>query len=155
MRRLFEESIEQDADSGLLDVDFLEFNELEQDALKDTEVNLEYSELDIDFLEADFLRDLLDVIEDLDKTMARLGDRQSQGSGDFTLRGATVGKNNDSQYNIFVEDDGIVFYRDVQGVIRLKVQLGSSVKIDTIVEGYEGIIDLDGGDDSLIVITQE
>ena len=155
VREEIEESIEQDADSGLLDVDFLEFNELEQDALKDTEVNLEYSELDIDFLEADFLRDLLDVIEDLDKTMARLGDRQSQGSGDFTLRGATVGKNNDSQYNIFVEDDGIVFYRDVQGVIRLKVQLGSSVKIDTIVEGYEGIIDLDGGDDSLIVITQE
>ena len=87
--------------------------------------------------------------------MARLGDRQAQGSGDFTLRGATIGKNTDSQYNIFVEDDGIVFYRDVQGVIRLKVQLGSSVKIDTIVEGYEGIIDLDGGEDSLIVITQE
>ena len=155
VREDIEESMEQEVDSGLLDVDFLEFNELEQDALKDTEVNLEYSELDIDFLEADFLRDLLDVIEDLDKTMARLGDRQAQGSGDFTLRGATIGKNNDSQYNIFVEDDGIVFYRDVQGVIRLKVQLGSSVKIDTIVEGYEGIIDLDGGEDSLIVITQE
>ena len=54
-----------------------------------------------------------------------------------------------------MEDDGVVFYRDVQGVIRIKVRLGSSVKLDTIVEGYEGIIDLDGGDDSLIVITQE
>ena len=133
----------------------MEFNELEQDALSDTEVNLEFSELDIDFLEADFLRDLLDVIEELEKTTVKLADAQATSGGDFSLRGATLGKNTDSQYNIFVEDGGIVFYRDVQGVIRIRVPIGSSTKLVTNVEGYEGIIDLDGGDDSLIVITQE
>ena len=155
VRQEIEESVQEDQDSGLLDVDFLEFNELEQDALKDSEINLEFSELDIDFLEADFLTDLLDVIEALDKTTIKLADAQATGGGDFALRGATVGKNNDSQYNIFVEDDGVVFYRDVQGVIRLKVPVGSNTKIITNVDGYEGIIDLNGGDDSIIVITQQ
>ena len=155
IRQEIEESVQVDQDSGLLDVDFLEFNELEQDALSDTEVNLEFSELDIDFLEADFLRDLLDVIEELEKTTVKLADAQATSGGDFSLRGATLGKNTDSQYNIFVEDGGIVFYRDVQGVIRIRVPIGSSTKLVTNVEGYEGIIDLDGGDDSLIVITQE
>ena len=54
-----------------------------------------------------------------------------------------------------MEDGGVVFYRDVQGVIRIRVPIRSSTKLVTNVEGYEGIIDLDGGDDSLIVITQE
>ena len=44
---------EQDQDSGMLDVDFLEFNELEQDALADSEKDLEFSELDIDMLDVD------------------------------------------------------------------------------------------------------
>ena len=39
---------DQDQDQGILDVDFLEFNELEQDALEDSKEDLEFSELDID-----------------------------------------------------------------------------------------------------------
>ena len=156
IRQEIEEGLNENHDSGILDVDFLEFNELEADALKDTEVNLEYSELDIDFLEADFLRDLLDVIEELEATTVKLVDQQATTSvGGVRLSGATLGKNNDSQYNIFVEDGGLVFYRDVQGVIRIKVPIDSSTKLITNVEGYEGTIDLEGGSDSIIVITQE
>lgn len=156
VRQEIEEGLNENQDSGILDVDFLEFNELEADALKDTEVNLEYSELDIDFLEADFLRDLLDVIEELEATTVKLVDQQATTSvGGVRLSGATLGKNNDSQYNIFVEDGGLVFYRDVQGVIRIKVPIDSSTKLITNVEGYEGTIDLEGGNDSIIVITQE
>ena len=156
IRQEIDEGLNENQDSGILDVDFLEFNELEADALKDTEVNLEYSELDIDFLEADFLRDLLDVIEELEATTVKLVDQQATTSvGGVRLSGATLGKNNDSQYNIFVEDGGLVFYRDVQGVIRIKVPIDSSTKLITNVEGYEGTIDLEGGSDSIIVITQE
>ena len=156
IRQEIEEGLNENQDSGILDVDFLEINELEADALKDTEVNLEYSELDIDFLEADFLRDLLDVIEELEATTVKLVDQQATTSvGGVRLSGATLGKNNDSQYNIFVEDGGLVFYRDVQGVIRIKVPIDSSTKLITSVEGYEGTIDLEGGSDSIIVITQE
>ena len=70
------------------------------------------------------------------------------------MRNATIGFNSDSQYNIFQEDNGVVFYRNVNGVIRLKLPVSASVKISTIVEGYEGIIDLNDGEDSIIVINQ-
>ena len=156
IRQEIEEGLNENQDSGILDVDFLEFNELEADAIKDTEVNLEQSVLDIDFLEADFLRDLLDVIEELEATTVKLVDQQATTSvGGVRLSGATLGKNNDSQYNIFVEDGGLVFYRDVQGVIRIKVPIDSSTKLITNVEGYEGTIDLEVGSASIIVITQE
>ena len=83
-------------DQGLLDVDFLEFDELDRDALADSEVDLEYSELDIDMLDVDFLTDLLDVVEELERTTIKLVDTQAQtGSGDFNIRGATIGFNKD------------------------------------------------------------
>ena len=112
---------DQDQDGGILDVDFLEFNELEQDALKDTEGDLEFSELDIDLLDVDFLRDLLDVIEELERTRVVLADAQAgAGSiGGFTLKGANVGFNKDSQFNVFEQDGNLVFYRNVNGVINI------------------------------------
>ena len=61
---------------NILDVDFLEFNELETDALEQDINELEFSELDIDFLDVDFLIDLLDVIEELERTTVTLADVQ-------------------------------------------------------------------------------
>ena len=147
---------EQNEDQGILDVDFLEFNELETDALADTTEDLEFSELDIDFLDVDFLTDLLDVIEELEKTKVSLGDKQAGGSsvGDFTLRGATVGFNKDSQYNVFEQDGDLVFFRDVNGVINIVIAAGGSGFIETDVEGYSGIITFGRGEGIEIVIRQ-
>ena len=155
--RIQEEAMKNDEDSGILDVDFLEFSELEQDALKDSEEDLGFSELDIDLLSVDFLTDLLDVIEELDKKVrgADPVESSSGGIGTIDLKGASIGNNSDSQYNIFVEDNKIIFYREVNGVIRLKIPASSATRIETFVEGYEGIIDLNGGDDSIIVIRQQ
>jgi hypothetical protein len=155
IKQEIQESAQENKDSGILDVDFLEFNELEQDALKNTEVDLEFSELDIDLLDVDFLRDLLDVVEELEKTTVKLADTQTASTGSVNLKGASIGKNPDSQYNVFIEDNGIVFFRDVQGIIKIKVPIDGSTKLVTNVSGYEGIIDIEGGNDSIIVITQE
>ena len=156
VKQAIQEAVEDDldADQGILDVDFLEFNELEKDALEDTKGDLEYSELDIDLLNVDFLTDLLDVVEELVRTTAKFEDAQQVSTGQFRLSGATVGFNKDSQYNIFEQDGDVVFYRTVNGVIRLQLAMDSEVKIETFVEGYEGIIDLNGGADSIIVIRQ-
>lgn len=145
-----------DQDQGLLDIDFLEFSDLEQDALEDTAGDLEYSALDVDFLDVNFLVDLLDVVEELVKTTKQLADQQETagGSGEFVLKGANFGKNDDSQYNIFLEDGGIVFYRDVNGVISLKFAAGANVTLETIVEGYEGIITTNSGDGIEVRIRQ-
>ena len=147
---------EQDQDSGMLDVDFLEFNELEQDALADSEKDLEFSELDIDMLDIDFLKDLLDVVEALEKTRVSLSDAQGSGGNlsGFTLKGAAVGFNKDSQFNVFEQDGNLVFFRSVNGVINIIIGAGGSGFIDVITNDYEGVMQFNDGDGIEIYINQ-
>ena len=142
-------------DQGILDVDFLEFNELEKDELKETEGDLEYSALDIDALNVDLLVDVLDVIEELDKKIrGASAEGGSTNIGQFKVEGATLGLNQGSQYNVFIEDEKLIFFRDVNGVIEIAFDSGSNVYLQTIVEGYEGVILIGDGDDSQIIINQ-
>ena len=138
---------EQDQDTGLLDVDFLEFNELEQDALKDTKEDLEFSELDID---------LLDVVEALEKTRIVLADAQASAGdlGGFRLKGASVGFNKDSQFNVFEQDGNLVFFRSVNGVINIIIGAGGSGFIDVATNDYEGVMTFNDGDGIEIYINQ-
>ena len=147
---------EQDQDSGMLDVDFLEFNELEQDALADSEEDLEFSELDIDMLSVDFLTDLLDVVEALERTKVTLGDAQAGGGsiGGFNLKGAAVGFNKDSQFNVFEQDGNLVFFRSVNGVINIIIGAGGSGFIDVRTNDYEGVMQFNDGDGIEIFINQ-
>jgi len=148
---------EQNEDQGILDVDFLEFNELESDALADTTEDLEFSELDIDFLDVDFLVDLLDVVEELVRTENKLRDvQQTSGSGDVELLGASLGFNKDSQYNVFQRDGDLVFFRNVNGLIEIIIANGSSGSLETITDSYSGIIQFGNGDKNIeIVIRQQ
>ena len=142
-------------DQGILDVDFLEFNELEKDELEDTEGDLEYSALDIDALNVDLLVDVLDVIEELDKKIrGASAEGGSTNIGQFKVEGATLGLNQGSQYNVFIEDEKLIFFRDVNGVIEIAFDSGSNVYLQTIVEGYDGVILIGDGDDSQIIINQ-
>ena len=148
---------EQDQDSGMLDVDFLEFNELEQDALANSEEDLEFSELDIDLLDVDFLRDLLDVVEALEKTRAVLADAQAGAGGGlagFRLKGASIGFNKDSQFNVFEQDGNLVFFRSVNGVINIIIGAGGSGFIDVATNDYEGVMQFNDGDGIEIYIRQ-
>ena len=134
---------EQDQDQGILDVDFLEFNELETDALADTTEDLEFTELDIDFLDVDFLTDLLDVVEELERTTVTLADvQQTTGTGAVELRGAQIGFNKDSQFNVFVQDGDLYFYRNVQGTIEIVIVNGTSKSgfLDLNIDGYVGLL---------------
>lgn len=133
---------EQDQDQGILDVDFLEFNELETDALADTG-ELEFSELDIDFLDVDFLVDLLDVIEELERTTVTLADvQETAGTGAVQLQGGQIGFNKDSQFNIFVQDGDLYFYRNVSGTIEVIIVNGTSRSgfLDLNIDGYVGLL---------------
>ncbi len=156
VKQAIEESARDDAnhDQGILDVDFLEFNELETDALKDSEEDLEFSELDIDLLDVDFLQDLLDIVEELERTTINLAARDDVSVGSLTLRGASVGFNKDSQFNIFEQDGDIVFYRNVNGVINIIIANGNSGFIDSRLDGYEGIITFGSGEGIEIYINQ-
>ena len=97
----------------------------------------------------------MDVVEELVRTTAKLDDKQAGQVGSFNLDGASGGFNKDSQYNIFEQDGDLVFFRSVNGVIRLQLAMDSSVRLDTFTDTWEGTILLNGGDDIIIVITQQ
>ena len=142
-------------DMGSLDADFLEFDELEKD-FDDYAGGEVYTRLDYDFLGSNLLTDLLDVVEELIRTMEQLEDVQ-EGAGNTAIRltGAKWGFNDDSQYAIYEEDGGIVFHRDVRGVISLKFAKGGAITVVTEVEGYVGEITADGGEDINVFIKQD
>lgn len=139
------------ASGNILDVDFLEFNELEKDYLAYDD--LEFSELDIDYLDVDFLQDVLDVLQELDKGTAL--DRSVLKS-DIDLQGTRVGFDVDTQYNSIVDKgaDTVKFFRVVDGVISISMLLSQSATIRTVSDQKESEIILGDGQGIIINITQ-
>ena len=135
---------EQNEDQGLLDIDFLEFNELEEDELAEDELD-EFSELDIDELDVEFLLDFLSVVDsaDLFDTL-----------GEFDIKGATRGLNDESQFNVFLRDGNLVLYRNVNGVIEIEFAAGGNFTLDTTTPGYQGIITGNDAEDIIVIINQ-
>ena len=135
---------EQNEDQGLLDIDFLEFNELEEDELAEDELE-EFSELDIDELDVEFLLDFLSVVDsaDLFDTL-----------GEFDIKGATRGLNDESQFNVFLRDGNLVLYRNVNGVIEIEFAAGGNFTLDTTTPGYQGIITGNDAEDIIVIINQ-
>jgi hypothetical protein len=135
---------EQNEDQGLLDIDFLEFNELEEDELAEDELE-EFSELDIDELDVEFLLDFLSVVDsaDLFDTL-----------GEFDIKGATRGLNDESQFNVFLRDSNLVLYRNVNGVIEIEFAAGGNFTLDTTTPGYQGIITGNDAEDIIVIINQ-
>ena len=114
-------------DGGLLDFTDLDIDFLEgQDLSAEAEKELEFTELDINFLEVDFLRDLLEVIEEADA----LGE-QEEGSFSDRLVERGFGLQPDNQFNILPDVDGKVFFlRQANNYVSLKLQKGTTALID-------------------------
>lgn len=145
-------------DQGILDVDFLEFDGLDGDIDTYTEGETleETSRLDIDYLDVDFLTNVLDVVEALIKTTAKLQDQQAGTvGGTQRLVGANYGFNKDSQFNIFEEDGNLVFFRSVNGIIEIIIQNGNSGFLDVRVGEYEGVIEFGGGDPAIQIFINQ
>tara|TARA_B100002019_G_scaffold218167_1_gene190872 strand:- start:1117 stop:2256 length:1140 start_codon:yes stop_codon:yes gene_type:complete len=143
---------ENDA-NNILDVDFLEFTDLEEDYFEDDE--LEYTELDRDLLEVDFLQDLLDVVLDIDRKVG-IDVEQDQKFGSVRLEGTVAGFDKDSQYNTII-DKGIGqiwFYREVNGIISIRIPMFAQASIRTITDEKESLIKVGDGSSINITITQ-
>jgi len=139
--------------SNILDVDFLEFNDLEEDYFEDDE--LEYTELDRDLLNIDFLQDLLDVVLDIDKKVG-IDIEQQQKFGSVRLDGTLAGFDKDTQYNTII-DKGlgqIWFYREVNGIISIRIPMFAQASIRTITDEKESSIRVGDGTSLNITITQ-
>ena len=160
VKQAVEEQVRDDMndDQGILDVDFLEFDGLDGDidTYSEGETLEETSRLDIDYLDVDFLTNVLDVVEALIKTTAKLQDQQAGTvGGTQRLVGANYGFNKDSQFNIFEEDGNLVFFRSVNGVIEIIIQNGNSGFIDMRVGEYEGVIEFGAGDPAIQIFINQ
>jgi hypothetical protein len=147
-----EESSSENDSSNILDVDFLEFNDLEEDYFEDDE--LEYTELDRDLLDIDFLQDLLDVVLEIDRKVGI--DRERAAFGSVRIEGTTSGFDKDTQYNTIV-DKGlgqIWFYREVNGIISIKIPMFAQASIRTVTDEKESSIRVGDGSSLNITITQ-
>jgi len=132
---------------NLLDVDFLEFDELEQDAL--AEDDLEYQELDIDYLAGNFLEDLLDIIQEVDE----LGKAEKSLSADG-IKGTALGYDANTSISTFVSAGDVKFVRQIEDTINMKIGKNDSVSITIEQEGKVNRITTNGGSSSRITIKQ-
>jgi len=159
IKQAVQEQAQDDAnyDQGVLDIDFLEYNELDKDIDDYAEGEEDFNRIDIDYLAGDFLPDLLDVVEELVKTTQKLADAQEDsggGMGSWKIDGQQFGFNSDSKYNIFEEDGKLVVFRDSNGIINIIIANGGNGFINTRVDGYEGILTFGSGEGIEIYVNQ-
>jgi len=140
-------------DGGLLDFDGLDKDFLESEDLgKAAERELEFTELDINFLDVDFLRDLLAIMEEKDA----LAGREEGGSGDKLVDRA-FGLQADNQFNIVPDVDGSVFFlRQGTNFVGVKIKRGQTGQLEVRDKDLgETVMCLNNCDGISITITQE
>jgi hypothetical protein len=148
--QIAEEQQTENDSSNILDVDFLEFNDLEEDYFEEDE--LEYTELDRDLLDIDFLQDLLDVVLEIGIDVEKKADAFSVAR----IEGTAFGFDKDTQYNTIV-DKGlgqIWFYREVNGIISIKIPIYAQATIRTETDEKGSLIKVGDGSSINISITQ-
>ena len=149
-----QETRTENSSSNILTADFLEFNELETDYLKE-DADWTFSELDIDLLDVDFLQDLLEIIEEGDLLERGRGGSSAEGFEGVRVEGTVPGFDKDTQYNTIVDDSGqIWFYREVTGIISIKLPISANARINTITDEKESVITVGDGQSVNIIITQ-
>jgi len=136
--------------ASVLDLDFLEFDELEKNYL-DEEEDLYVTGLDIDFLEQNFLADILQQINDELAEAMRSEFDKKKSIGDIQL-----GKNPETGVIILDEDPNWVWIREgaAGGYIELRLDKEYGYLLNIIQSEFE-IIDFQlGGQENEITIRQ-
>lgn len=142
-----EQSTAYVADSGaLLDIDYLEFNELQQDYL--AEDALEFTELDINFLDINFFEDLLAIIEEVDEL-----ETNNLSTGTL-VQGTEIGQDLETQIITLLQGEQIAFQRKVIQNAQLTVDASQGYTVILIQDGKYQQIVVNGGGNSTITITQ-
>lgn len=138
-----------DAATSILDFTDLEIDYLEEDW---DEEDLEFTELDIDLLDVDFLQDVLVRIEEVNvlKRSAQQADTTSN------IVGTALGFDKNTQYNTIVDEGAgqIWFYREVNGIISVRIPIDTNARIESNNEDVENLITVGDGQSVIIIIRQ-
>jgi hypothetical protein len=136
--------------SNILDVDYLEFEELDIDYLD--EDALEFTELDINYLDVNFLEDLLDVIDAL--AVAEEEDQLASNISAVNITGTQFGQDTDTQVTTFLTGQTLTLMRSVSETARVDIDSSSSYTVIFIQDGISRVIKINGGSGGVIKITQ-
>ena len=143
-------------DAGLLDFDGLDKDFLESEDLgKAAEQELMFTELDIDFLNVDFLRDLLAEVEKVSSD-----NLDNQGNFADKLVDRSFGLQPDNQFNVVPGTAGyegkVWFYRLSTNQVSVKFKSGTPVQLEVRDKDLgETVMCLNNCEGVLITITQE
>jgi len=136
--------------SNVLDADFLEENDLDDDSdLSKDELEEEITRLDIDLLAVDFLQDLLEVIESLGKEEERVGELDG-----VRIEGIVPNFDSDAQVYTFVEGEVLSLVRQVENTIDLELDKSGGYNIEILSAGKQISIKTNGGGENEIIINQ-
>ena len=133
----------------------LDFNELDIDYLAEEnlgEEGLEFTELDYDALNVNFLEDLLDIISELDKINEE--DQLAQEATSTSIKGTAVGQDTKTQITTIVTGEKIKLSRAVGSSAAINIDSGNSYTVVLEQDGVVNEVKVNGGSDSTIVIRQ-
>ena len=151
-----EKALEQEEittqNKSILDFNDLDIDYLEEDFL-DNEGDLEFTELDINYLDVNFLEDLLDILDELE-----IREEQDQLQADVSsvaLSGTKFGQDLDTQITTFITGEKLTILRSVNNTARVDIDSGNSYTVIIIQDGVSRTIKINGGSSSVIRIKQE
>ena len=133
----------------------LDFNELDIDYLAEEnlgEEGLEFTELDYDALNVNFLEDLLDIISELDKIDDE--DQLAQEATSTNIKGTLVGQDTKTQITTIVTGEKIKMTRAVGSSAAINIDSGNSYTVVLEQNGVINEVKVNGGSSSTIVIRQ-
>mgnify|MGYP001247933913 FL=1 len=113
---------------------------------------LEFTELDYDALNVNFLEDLLDIITELDKT-----DDESeieQVATAIDIKGTIVGQDQKTQITTIVSGQAVTLKREVSSSANLVIDGNNSYTVILEQDGVTNEVKVNGGSSSIIVIKQ-
>jgi hypothetical protein len=147
---VLEETV-QTQKKNILDFDDLDIDYLEEDFL-DSEKELEFTELDINYLDVNFLEDLLDVIDALQEIKQE--DQLAQDATSINLVGTNLGQDLNTQITSYVTGEILTLIRSVSDTARVDIDSSGSYTVIFIQDGVSRIIKVNGGTGGTIKITQ-
>ena len=153
-----EEVLVEDS-SNVRKADLLDFNDLDvdllsQEGLEDSE-DLEFTELDINFLDVNFFEDLLQVLEEVDGL--RDGNEKStkQTFSKVEIEGTLIGQDPTTQFITIVDAQTVSLQRQVNDFIKVVVDADKGVNLIVTTEGKTYSIIINKGGNSNIIINQQ
>jgi len=110
------------------------------------------TELDINYVDVNFLEDLLDVIDALQEIQEE--DQLAQDATSTNIVGTQLGQDLNTQITSYITGEVLTLMRSVNDTARVDIDSSASYTVIFIQDGASKMVKVNGGTGSIIKITQ-